>query len=304
MLQVVAAAVVGVGAITQAPSLLVTPQWLEDHLDDPRVVVLHASMEQQNYDAGHVPGARFAPLMEFHAHRQADQLLPPAELAAAIGRLGVTNQDRVVIVGDPMGAAILFVAFDYVGHGDKTAILDGGIAGWRAAGGKVVNHAAPFPKATFTATVRQDLVVDAAWIKSRLGSPTLALLDARSEREYLGTTEAEGLPRYGHIPGAGHLEWTATLTAPAPAKPAHSSEPTLEGATILGRSVLEQRFRAAGADPDDVVVAYCTVGMRASHLYFVARLLGRKAHLYVGSMADWSRKPELPMVGPKATGQP
>jgi len=125
----------------------------------------------------------------------------------------------------------------------------------------------------------------------------LALLDARSAPEFNGTTQQEQLPRFGHIPGARHLEWTETLNARDLAEPRREHTPFT--ARFKDRAELVSLFRAAGADPGDEVVTYCTVGMRASELYFVARLLGYRAHLYFGSMADWSARSELPVVGPK-----
>ena len=112
---------------------LVTAEWLKQHLADPDQIIYHVSMERLNYDAGHVPGAVFAPLGEFHNHMAADKLPEPTAIAAALGRLGLANGARVVLVGDPMSTAILFVALDYVGHGGKTAVLDGGLGAWRNA---------------------------------------------------------------------------------------------------------------------------------------------------------------------------
>ena len=105
---------------------LVTAEWLKQHLKDPNQVVFHVAMDKLGYDAGHVPGAVFAALGEFHSHRNSDKLPEPTAIAEALGRLGLSNQSRVVLVGDPMSIALVFVALDYVGHGGKTAVLDGG----------------------------------------------------------------------------------------------------------------------------------------------------------------------------------
>lgn len=280
-------------APVQAPadSLLVSADWLRAHLREPGLVVLQSTETRADFDAGHIPGARFVPMMEFHNHDRSDQLPDAAGMAAALGRLGVSNQSRVVIVADPMSAALLFVALEYLGHGDRTAILDGGMAAWHAVRGDVSRQAAPFPPASFTPRVKTDMVVDAAWVASRLDDPAVRLLDARSRAEYEGTAR-ESLPRRGHIPGAAHLDWVATLNRSGSADRMGESSP--EGG-LRSRQELERLFTDAGVRPGSTVVTYCTIGMRASHLYFVARLLGHSPRLYVGSMADWVRDAARPV---------
>ena len=277
---------------------LVTADWLKQHLDDPNQLVLHVSMERFTYDAGHIPGSVFTPMGEFHGHSHSDQLPDPAAIAAALGRLGVTNNTRVVLVGDPLGNSIFFVALDYVGHGGKVAVLDGGLAAWREAGGTLSKEAVAAKPATFTPSVRTDIVVDAKWLKENLGDKKLALLDVRTRAEYDGTAN-ERLPRKGHIPGAKFLPWLETFDVrDVPKGPSgERADNSPESARLRPRAELQQLLAAAGAKNDGVVVSYCTVGMRASHMYFVARLLGLPAKIYVGSMADWTRNANNPVVG-------
>ncbi len=278
-----------------AADLLVTAQWLKQHLASPDLVVLQTGMTRAGFDQAHIPGARFAPLMEFHAH--GETLPDPAAIADRLGRLGVANQSRVVIAGNPLAASILFVALDYVGHGARTAVLDGGLTAWRSAGGAVTADTTAVLAARFTAAPRTDLAVDAAWIRQRLGQPGVALLDARTRGEYDGTAP-EQLPRRGHLPGAAHLNWISTFDPrdlPGGGGPGSDDNPP-STARLKPKAELAALFARSGAEPGDVAVTYCTVGMRASHLYFVARLLGYDARLYVGSMADWVRDPGRPVV--------
>jgi thiosulfate/3-mercaptopyruvate sulfurtransferase len=278
-------------------SLLVTAQWLRANIGRPDVVVVHAAMGRGEYDQGHVPGARFADVMSFHGHQRADRLLPVEQLVAAVQAAGISNQDRVVLVGSPMNTALVFVALDYIGHGHRTSVLDGGLPAWRTSGGKVSTAAAPATAGRFQPNVRADMVVTADWIAARLESPGLALLDARTGAEFDGVSDIGELPRPGHIPSARLLDWMDTLAGvPAATGAAASDDP---GARLQPRSELERLFREAGVDGRREIVTYCTIGMRASHLYFVARLLGYQPKLYVGSMADWSHREELPVVGPR-----
>ena len=277
---------------------LVTADWLKQHLKDPGQLVLTVSMERFQYDEGHIPGSVFAPMGEFHGHSHSDQLPDPAAIAAALGRLGVTNNTRLVLVGDPLSTSIFYVALDYVGHGGKVAVLDGGLSAWRGAGGAVSKEAVAANPATFTPNVRTDMVVNAAWVKENLGNKKLALLDVRTRAEYDGTAN-ERLPRKGHIPGAKFVPWLDTFDARDVPKDASGqrSDNLPESARLLPKAELQQLLAANGARNDGVVVSYCTVGMRASHMYFVSRLLGLPAKIYVGSMADWTRNANNPVVG-------
>jgi thiosulfate/3-mercaptopyruvate sulfurtransferase len=285
-------------ALLAAPTdtLLVSPQWLQARLSDPDLVVLQTGMQRMAYDEGHIPGARWAAMDHFHDHMTPDRLPAPEVLAAALGALGVSNQSRVVIAGDPLSASILFVALEYVGLAGRTAILDGGVAAWQAAGGELSAEKVSITPARFTPRARQDLVVDAAAVQGLLGKKGVAFLDGRSRAEYEGTAR-EQLPRTGHLPGAGHLNWLETLDQrDLPRRNGQRADNPPAAARLRPVDELEQLFRQAGAEPGTQVVAYCTVGMRASHLYFVARLLGFPARIYVGSMADWTRDASRPVV--------
>ena len=149
---------------------------------------------------------------------------------------------------------------------------------------------------TFVPTVRTDMVVNAAWVKENLKRVTL--FDVRTKAEYEGTAN-ERLPRKGHIPGAKFVPWLATFDprdVPRDSSGSPVDNPP-DFARLLPRAGLEQLFAAAGAKRDGLVVSYCTVGMRASHMYFVSRLLGYPSRIYVGSMADWTRNADNPVVG-------
>jgi thiosulfate/3-mercaptopyruvate sulfurtransferase len=265
----------------------VKPAWVMEHRGDQGLVVLHAGMDRTGYDAGHIPGARYAPVMSFHAHGAA---LPPArELGLAFGALGISERSRVVVTGDPLEVALVYLALDYLGAASQASVLDGGLAAWKAAGYQLTRDVPPFDSVAFSGSARKDLVVDADWVAARLNRPGVVLLDGRSKAEYDGTTDQEGLPRSGHIPGGIHLDWRDTFVAGSD--------------RLLPADSLRARLKAAGVVAGDTVVTYCTVGMRASHLYLVARELGLNARVYVGSMADWSRRSELPVVGPAKSKQ-
>jgi len=262
-------------------TLLVSPGWLAERLGTPGIVVLHAGSWTE-FREGHIPGARLAHVMSFHAHEGGG--FPPAEgMRAALEEEGVSDGSRIVVVGDGMFPAIVYVALEYLGLGSRASILDGGLPAWRAAGHPVATDDPPSPtsRGRITASVRTDVQVDAAWLTARLNRPEIAVLDARSPGEYQGSAD-EDIPRKGHIPGARLLQWTDVSDSTTGA--------------FRPPEQLRQLFASRGVEPGDTVVTYCTVGMRASHLYFAARLLGLPARIYVGSMNDWSRRAELPVL--------
>jgi thiosulfate/3-mercaptopyruvate sulfurtransferase len=257
-------------------------------LADPGTVVLHVARDRSGHDAGHIAGARFLPLGAIVVERDGvpNELPEPAVLDSVFESLGVTDDSRVVLYGEPLPAARAWFTLDYLGHGDRAAVLDGGLAAWRAGGHQLSKDAPPAvaPAGRFTPRVRPELVVDAAWVAERLEAPGVAILDARPADEYSGAKAGDGVARAGHVPGAAHLFWKETIVSDA--------EPWLVDAARL-----RARFTEAGAAPGDTVVAYCRTGVQASHLYLVARSLGYVVRMYDASYLDWSRRAELPVEG-------
>ena len=262
-------------------SLVVAPEWLQQHLGDSTVVVLHADRSRAGYDTAHIAGARYVELSRFTTTRDGltSELPPVDQLLALVKELGISNRSRVILYGDPLSAARFFFTMDYLGHGNLAAMLDGGLAAWRAAGGTVTRDVPTVVATEYQPRAWSDLVVTADWVKARLADSTTAILDARSSLEYRGERPDTTLPRQGHIAGAGNVDWRTTL---------------VDG-RLRPVAELRKMFELAGAGPYDEVVTYCGVGLRASHLYFVSRYLGYRTRLYDGSLAEWTRRADLPM---------
>jgi len=263
-------------------AMLVNATWLAGHRRDSNLVVLHADRTPAVYDTAHVPGARLALLKEFVVDRDSllTELPPVDHLVDFLRSRGVTDSSRVVIYGDVLVASRLWFTLDYLGMGDRAALLDGGLSAWLDAG----NHAdqstpAAVKPGPLTARPRLDAVVDADWIRARLGDSSVALVDVRTPGEYRGEVEEAGVPRNGHLPGAVNLEWTGLL----------------EDGLFKRPGSLRAMLWAVGASDGHQVVSVCRVGSRASLLYFVGRYLGFSTRMYDGSMNDWSRR-GLPIV--------
>lgn len=275
-------------------SLVVSTAWLGQHLHDPDVVVVHVDHMEDTYTAGHIPGARHADAMDFAV---GDHDLPPAAVLDSLAEtLGISNTSRVVLYGDPWATGWMYLVMDLLGMGERTALLDGGFPQWHAEHRPVATERPPVARGHLAPDVPRGIVVDASWLHDRLENDRLAVVDARSPEEYAGTAH-ESLPRTGHIPGARLLTWSTTFTDPDGAEHGRASR-------LLSPTRLRALLAAAGVRTSDVPVTYCTVGLRAAHLYFVLRYLGYRPKFYDGSMSDWSRRSELPLVTGTARGTP
>jgi thiosulfate/3-mercaptopyruvate sulfurtransferase len=277
-------------AASPGDSMLVSPEWLAAHRTDRGLVILHVSMDKAEYDREHVSGARWVDPHALIRSGPPGTELPPIEaIDSVLEALGVTDQSRIVYYGDTWMAPRLFLALEFAGLGDHAALLDGGLPAYRAANGLVSNETPTWSHGSVTTQAHPEIVVAASWLAEHLKDSGLALTDGRSFGEDTGTDLSERLPRPGHIPGAMNLPWDQTFTdGPA----------ALEGvpSRLKPRAELRKLFENAGYRDGSQLVTYCTIGLRASHLYFVARYLGLRPRIYDGSMSEWSRKTELPVV--------
>jgi thiosulfate/3-mercaptopyruvate sulfurtransferase len=265
-------------------NLLVSSEWLAGHLNDPDLVLLHVAPNRTAYDQGHIPGARFLPVSAILTEHEGNiNELPPVErLDSVFEAVGVSDHSRIVIYGPSLSAARAFFTLDYLGHGDRAALLNGSIEAWRAGGRAVNTEVASIRRGSFTPRPQAQRVVDANWVSAQLRNPRVALIDARPGAQFTGVEAGEGIARPGHIPGARNVFWEDLLVSRA--------DPRLRDIPSL-----QSRLREAGVNPGDTVVAYCRSGMQASMAYFVARYLGYETRMYDGSFLDWSRRTSLPV---------
>src|SRR5690242_12699927 len=130
--------------------MLVTTAWLAQHLKDPNVVVLHVSRDRMAYDAGHIPGARFLGLSDLVVTREGilNELPPAAALKTVLERAGVSDDSRVILYGDTsvLPATRAYFTLDYLGHGARAALLDGGLPKWTTESRPLGKNAPPLPE--------------------------------------------------------------------------------------------------------------------------------------------------------------
>ena len=208
--------------------------------------------------------------------------LPPVDqIRRVLSGAGIGDKSKVVIYGSAIAAARMFFTLDYIGH-PNAKVLNGGLNAWKAGGGAI--EVGPLPKAataTLTPKPQPDRLVSADWIKERLSSSKMTLLDARPDSEFTGADGGmNGAHVKGHLPGAQQLVWNSLLDS---------------SGRFLPEAELRRKFAAIGAKPATPLVSYCMVGMRASVTYFVARHLGYDTRMYDGSIVDWTRR-KLPAI--------
>jgi thiosulfate/3-mercaptopyruvate sulfurtransferase len=266
-------------------SLIVTTEWLGKHLNDESLVLLQVG-DKKEYDDAHIPGSQFIQLADISTPRGQGLILElPSvdQLKATFEKLGVTDKSRVIVYFSKdwvTPTARVFMTLDYLGLGDRTSILDGGLPAWRAEGRPVTAELREPRRGSFNPRPNSKLVVDAAWVSANLNKAGIAIVDARALKFYTGE-EAGQMPRAGHIPSAKSIPFSSVVEDPSN--------------KFKSPEALRAIFNAAGVKQRDTVATYCHIGQQASLLYFVARYLGYDAHLYDGSFEDWSHRTELPV---------
>ena len=261
--------------------MLVSTDWLAKHINDRDVFVIHVAAERKPFDDGHIPGARFLSSKEILTTRNgvANELPATADLQKVFEQLGVGDAGRIVIYGENSGllAARVYFTLDYLGHGDRAALLDGGIEKWKSEKLPVETQPVKPEPAKFTPHPRPQIVavLDAMRDLSRMAAndagANVSIIDARPEEQYVGNQTQ----RTGHIPGAANVYWLSHLLS-------------RENPTMKQASELSKIYEAAGLKAGQKVITYCNTGMQASHAYFTLKYLGYDVRMYDGSFSEWS----------------
>ncbi|HEY0700503.1 MAG TPA: sulfurtransferase [Micromonospora sp.] len=274
------------------PGRLVTTGWLADNLGADGLVVVESDEDVLLYDTGHIPGAV---KVDWHLELN-DQVtrdyLDPAAFAELCAGKGIGRADTVVFYGDNFNwwAAYALWVFSLFGHPD-VRLLDGGRQKWVAEGRELTREKVVRQRADYPVPTRDDGSIRA--FRDQVMTHVAAakpLVDVRSGPEYTGELlhmpdyPQEGALRGGHIPGAVNKPWKAAANDDGTFRPV-------------------EQLRAIYADelglaPDDEVIAYCRIGERSSHTWFVLRhLLGYpRVRNYDGSWTEWGNLVRVPVV--------
>lgn len=263
--------------------MLVTPQWLNDNLKDPDLVVLYTGFViKSDFDREHIEGSRFlwADWLAFNTP-EGNMFAPDVRTATKIlQELGINNNSKVVIChrgGDVTIAARMFMSMEYFGLRNRTYFLNGGIEAWKRAGFPVTDKPTQHKKGNYVAKI-DPVLVDKDYVIAGLANKSAEIIDARAKRWYDG--DLTGNPRDGHIKGALNIPYPDMLDS------TNSLKPLIE---------LEKKFAAVVPNKGKELVTYCFIGQTACVNYLAGRLLGYNIKVYDGSMQEWSRIPSLPV---------
>jgi len=276
VLAVALSAAIAVAAPATRSDMLVSTSWLSSHLNDANVVVLQVSADRKVYDAGHIPGARFVALPDIAVTRGEihNELPDIAVLKKIFEGVGVSDNSHVILYGDTsvLPATRAYFTLDYMGHGDRTALLDGGLDKWTKEGRMLTKDAPAVTAGNLTPHPKPEIVMqfDDAKAASSGHPPAPMLVDARPAGDYSGE-------KGGHIPTAVNLNWQTTQVSK-------------DDQTLKSESALRTMYEAIGVKGDRPVATYCNSGMQASQSYFTLKYLGYNVQMYDGSMSEWKAK--------------
>ncbi|HET7141062.1 MAG TPA: sulfurtransferase [Candidatus Limnocylindria bacterium] len=278
----------------QQRQVVVETDWVAEHLNDPNVRLVEVDVDTSAYDTGHIPGAvgwNWQTDLQRHPVRD---IPTEQEWAALLGRSGIGNDTTVVLYGDNHNwfAAFAYWLFRMYGHQD-VRLMNGGRAKWLAEDRPLTTEAPRIEPRQYQASeFNADLRAYRDNVQRAINQPGSAMVDVRSPAEFSGKLLApenlpqEGAQRGGHVPSAANVPWSTAVAPDGTFKPLDE---------------LRQIYGGVGVTPDKDVIAYCRIGERSAHTWFVLHeLLGYpNVHNYDGSWTEWGS-----LIGaPIATGE-
>lgn len=275
------------------PNVLVSTDWVQAHLNDPSLRIVESDEDVLLYEVGHIPGAA---KIDWHVDLQdavVRDYINKRGFEALMSSRGISNDSTVVFYGDKNNwwATYAFWVFKLFGH-DRCLIMNGGRQKWIAENRPVTRDVPTLPFTRYVAGERDDSKIrafrDQVMKHVSSGNP---LVDVRSPQEFTGellhmpSYPQEGALRGGHIPGARNIPWSRAVR---------------EDGTFKSPEELKELYEAQGITPDKNVIAYCRIGERSSHTWFVLQyLLGYpQVRNYDGSWTEWGNLVGAPIEKP------
>src|SRR6476469_7652672 len=273
-----------------AKDVLVSTDWVQEHLDDDSIRVVEVDENPALYAEAHIPGAIGFDWQKDLQDQVKRDFLWPKEFGDLFGSRGISNDHTIVLYGDRNNwfAAYTYWYLKYYGH-DNVRLMNGPREKWIGEGRETTAGVPSYEPASFTATegdaairAKRDEVLAALDQKTRL-------VDVRSPAEYSGELismagyEQEGAQRAGHIPGAASVPWAQAVKEDGTFKSADELSELYEGKGVI--------------NGDDPIIAYCRIGERSAHTWFVLHeLLGQDdVKNYDGSWTEWGNMVDVPI---------
>jgi len=272
------------------PEMLVETGWVAEHLNDPNIRIVESDEDVLLYDVGHVPGAV---KVDWHTELNDPIIrdyLDAERFSKLMSEKGIGNDTTVIFYGDKNNwwACYALWVFKLFGHKD-CKVMNGGRKKWIDEGRALTKDVPQVPRTNYKAPPRDDKTIRAfrGEVVAHLGKKG-ALVDVRSPGEYSGELlhmpdyPQEGALRGGHIPGAKSIPWAKAVR---------------EDATFKSADELKSLYEGQGITPDKDIIAYCRIGERSSHTWFVLTyLLGYpKVRNYDGSWTEWGNLVNAPI---------
>ena len=282
-------------ATAQHAKFLVSTDWLEQNLKNPKVRVVEVSVNPGLYERGHIPGAANVSWHTDLVDTVSRDIAPPAQFQALLARAGIDADTTTILYGDNNNwfAAWGAWVFDIYGI-QNVKLLDGGRKKWEAEGRPLANNAtvhAPGNARVKDANPALRARLQDVLAVARKEKPGV-LVDIRSADEYNGKIFApNGVPelavRAGHVPGAVNVTWSKLVA---------------EDGTFKSAEELKAIYQAAGVDGSKPVITYCRIGERSSHSWFaLSKLLGYETRNYDGSWTEYGNNVGSPISNPAGT---
>jgi len=273
---------------TGEPGVLVSTDWLQNHMHDPDVLILHSG-SAEIFDSIHIPGARLILPSHFTVNsRGLRNELPPADsLVELLRGLGVDNDSRIVLYSESARlltrTARVFLTLDHLGLGERTHFLNGGLPAWQEEERELSHRLPEIQAGDLVLSDLKELVIKSAELDRQRWNDEWVVIDTRTDQEYYGSPgDGEDAAEGGHIEGAYFLPYQDLLMD----EKSFFFKPDKE---------LEEMFKMVGMDREKQAVFYCGSGIRACASYLAARHLGYPALLYDGSYGEW-KDLDLPLT--------